>query len=222
MNRISAIEALELLKEGNARFASAQMERSGQICCNRRKALATGQSPFAIILGCSDSRVPAEIIFDQGLGDLFVIRIAGNVVFPSQIGSIEFAAEAFGTQLIVVLGHSCCGAVQSALQDLKKPNLDLSPNLRSILDAMKPGLSPLTLRPSHSFTEAELLDAAIEANVHASVAKLKRGSERIREGLEDHTLLIVGATYCLETGKVHFLEESAASAAGNMGTANAA
>src|SRR5271157_2642032 len=113
---ISAREALDRLKEGNRRFASDLRSRDLPTGQTRRRELAAGQEPFAIILGCSDSRVPAEIVFDQGLGDLFVIRVAGNIVAPSQIGSVEFAAERFGTRLVVVLGHSSCGAIEAAIE----------------------------------------------------------------------------------------------------------
>src|SRR5258706_13025023 len=109
----------------------------------RRRELAAGQEPFAIILGCSDSRVPAEIVFDQGLGDLFVIRVAGNIVAPSQIGSVEFAAERFGTRLVVVLGHSRCGAIQATLEELALPTEGKSRNLRSIVDRIRPSVEAL-------------------------------------------------------------------------------
>jgi carbonic anhydrase len=113
---IPALEALERLREGNRRFASEGRSGDASTGQSRRREVAAAQEPFAIILGCSDSRVPAEIVFDQGLGDLFVIRVAGNIVAPSQIGSVEFAAERFGTRLVVVLGHSNCGAIQATLE----------------------------------------------------------------------------------------------------------
>jgi carbonic anhydrase len=191
--------------EGNERFVATQMERSGQVCCQRRRALASGQEPFAMVLGCSDSRVPAEIVFDQGLGDLFVIRVAGNVVYPSQIGSVEFAAENFGTQLLMVLGHSACGAVQAAIQDIRQPNSGLSPNLRSILDHMHPAIAPL-VRSGDFKSERELEEACIRANVRESVTQLMRGSECIERLIERGLLKIVGATYCLESGSVTLID----------------
>ena len=118
---ISGREALKRLREGNKRFASDTMSRETVPNHARRADLVSGQEPFAIILGCSDSRVPAEIVFDQGLGDLFVIRVAGNIVAPSQVGSVEFAATRFGTRLVVVLGHSQCGAIVATLEELQRP-----------------------------------------------------------------------------------------------------
>jgi carbonic anhydrase len=138
---ISALEALERLREGNRRFASDARPRDTSATPARRNDLAAGQEPFAIILGCSDSRVPAELVFDQGLGDLFVIRVAGNIVAPSQVGSVEFAAARFGTRLVVVLGHSRCGAVLATLEELLQPIDHQSPNLRSIVDRRGPARS---------------------------------------------------------------------------------
>src|ERR671911_2640897 len=135
---VPAIEALERLREGNARFASNMASSGALLSHTQRAALAGGQQPFAIILGCSDSRVPAEIVFDQGLGDLFVIRVAGNIVAPSQVGSVEFAAEKFGTRLVVVLGHTYCGAVAATLEELQRPSETQSRNLRSIVDRIRP------------------------------------------------------------------------------------
>ena len=117
---ISTREALERLREGNRRFVSGMRRNATLTNQTRRSELAAGQEPFAIILGCSDSRVPAEIVFDQGLGDLFVIRVAGNIVASSQIGSVEFAAERFSIPLVVVLGHSRCGAVLATLEELMR------------------------------------------------------------------------------------------------------
>src|SRR5881227_1190103 len=140
---ISAREALERLREGNRRFVSDVRSRDTLTSQMRRNEVATGQEPFAIILGCSDSRVPAEIVFDQGLGDLFVIRVAGNVVAPSQIGSVEFAAERFGTRLVVVLGHAQCGGVLATLEELRRTTESPSRNLRSIVDRVRPAIAHL-------------------------------------------------------------------------------
>ncbi len=140
---ISAREALERLREGNRRFASGVRSSDTLTSPTRRSELTAGQEPFAIILGCSDSRVPAEIVFDQGLGDLFVIRVAGNIVAASQIGSVEFAAERFGTRLVVVLGHSQCGAVLATLEELQRPTESQSRNLRSIVDRVRPSVEAL-------------------------------------------------------------------------------
>jgi carbonic anhydrase len=170
----------------------------------RRRELASGQEPFAIVLGCSDSRVPAEIVFDQGLGDLFVIRVAGNVVAPSQVGSIEFAAERFGTRLVVVLGHSSCGAVLATLEELGRPAESRSRNLRSIVDRIRPSVEPLLGTGPEPQPEA-LVRAAVRANIRASVHHLRYGSE-ILEQLTADGLLVVGAEYSLETGLVEFLD----------------
>src|SRR5438552_6753845 len=135
---IPAREALARLREGNRRFVADVSKSDGPGIPQRRRELAAGQQPFAIMLGCSDSRVPAELVFDQGLGDLFVIRVAGNIVAPSQVGSVEFAAERFGTPLVIVLGHSQCGAILATLEQLRRPTAGQSRNLRSIVDRVRP------------------------------------------------------------------------------------
>jgi carbonic anhydrase len=167
--------------------------------------LADGQNPCAIILGCSDSRVPAEIVFDQGLGDLFVIRVAGNIVAPSQIGSIEFAAERFGTRLVVVLGHSKCGAVQATLEELGRPTEAQSKNLMSIVDRIRPSVEPLIAR-SKNLAPEDLMSAAVRANVDASVRQLRHGSPILEGLLQQNGLMVVGAHYSLETGEVEFFD----------------
>ncbi len=199
---ISATDALDRLRAGNRRFVSEQhrTRRPGQ---SRRDELVEGQAPFAIILGCSDSRVPAEIVFDQGLGDLFVIRVAGNVVAPSQIGSVEFAAERFGTRLVVVLGHSMCGAVVATLEELERPTEMRSPNLRSIVDRIRPAVEGLMEAGLGRDREA-LLHQAVRANTRASVDHLRHGSATLERLIENDGLLVVGAEYSLETGVVDF------------------
>jgi carbonic anhydrase len=199
---ISAAEALQRLRDGNRRFAS-NLGIDAFLSQKRRAELATRQEPFAIVLGCSDSRVPAEIVFDQGLGDLFVIRVAGNIVAPSQVGSVEFAAEAFGTRLVVVLGHSQCGAIAATLEDLRRPASGQSRNLRSIVDRIRPAVETLfatELRENWN----ELMKQAVRANIRASVNQLRHGSP-VLEQLTVEGLLIVGAEYSLETGIVEFL-----------------
>src|SRR5687767_15854160 len=140
---IPAYEALALLREGNKRFIAEVRSDDSQTSRTRRLSLESGQEPFAIILGCSDSRVPAELVFDQGLGDLFVIRVAGNIVAPSQVGSVEFAAERFGTRLVVVLGHTQCGAIVATLEELARPRDNQSRNMRSIVDRIRPSVESL-------------------------------------------------------------------------------
>src|SRR6188472_4126135 len=160
---MSAAEALARLKEGNLRFV-ANESRTSLLDPTQRSALAAGQEPFAIILGCSDSRVPAELVFDQGFGDLFVIRVAGNIVAPSQVGSVEFAASRFGTRLVVVMGHSQCGAVAATLEDLLGRSSTQSRNLLSIVDRVRPSVEPL-LSGRHADDPDALMRDAVRANV---------------------------------------------------------
>ncbi len=203
---ISAREALQRLKEGNQRFVSNLRDRSLLNDHSRRRELIEGQEPFAIILGCSDSRVPAELVFDQGLGDLFVIRVAGNIVASSQIGSVEFAAERFGTRLVVVLGHSRCGAVISTLEELQRPGESQSPNLSSIVNRIRPAVVELLDTELRNDPEA-LLQKAIRSNIHASVNGLRHGSQVLEEISAKEGLRIVGAEYSLESGVVEFFKD---------------
>lgn len=202
---IPAREALERLREGNRRFAEDHAERSALDDRMRRSEVVEGQEPFAIVLGCSDSRVPAEIVFDQGVGDLFVIRVAGNIVAPSQVGSVEFAAERFGTRLVVVLGHSGCGAVQATLEELERPTQGRSPNLRSIVDQIRPSVETLLETELREDREA-LLGHAVRANIRAAATHLRHGSRILEELIRSNGLLIVGAEYSLETGVVDFFD----------------
>ncbi len=171
----------------------------------RRSELAAGQEPFAAILGCSDSRVPVEIVFDQGLGDLFVIRVAGNIVASSQIGSVEFAVERFGTRLVVVLGHSQCGAILATIEELRRPRENQSRNLRSIVDRVRPSVEAL-LATGLSHDPGALVEHAVRANIRASAGHLRHGSEVIEQLIQRQELLVVGAEYSLETGIVDFFD----------------
>jgi len=202
---ISAHEAIERLQEGNRRFVLDLGRRSTVPGQTRRNELAAGQEPFAIILGCSDSRVPAEIIFDQGLGDLFVIRVAGNIVAHSQIGSVEFAAERFGTELVVVLGHSMCGAILATLEELGRPTEVQSPNLRSIVDRIRPSVEGLLTTELRQNPDA-LVQQAVRANILASANQLQHGSKILEQMIRSGRLLVVGAEYSLETGIVDFFD----------------
>lgn len=202
---ISAQEALERLRTGNLRFAADALGRSTNACSIHRSELVAGQEPFAVILGCSDSRVPAEIVFAQGLGDLFVIRVAGNIVAPSQVGSVEFATERFGTRLVVVLGHSLCGAVQATLEELESPSESRSPNFRSIVDEIRPSVEALMNAGTEQDREA-LVEQAVRANIRASVDHLRRGSKVLEQLVRSDGLVIVGAEYCLEDGIVDWFE----------------
>lgn len=200
---IPAMEALERLKDGNRHFV-ADIRRHKEIA-PRRAEVATGQEPFAIILGCSDSRVPAELIFDQGLGDLFVIRVAGNIVAPSQIGSVEFAAERFRTRLVVVMGHSSCGAIAATIEELGRPSENQSRNLRAIVDRIRPAVAPLLKTKLKDDYEA-LAREAVRANVRVAADHLRHGSEILEQLIDREGLLIVGAEYSLETGIVDFFD----------------
>jgi carbonic anhydrase len=171
----------------------------------RRAELAAGQQPFAIVLGCSDSRVPAEIVFDQGLGDLFVIRVAGNIVAPSQVGSVEFAAAAYGTRLVVVMGHSQCGAILATIQELRAPGETKSRNLRSIVDRVRPSVEGLFATELREDPDA-LVSQAVRANIRASVDHLRHGSEVLEQLIRQEGLLVVGAEYSLESGVVSFFD----------------
>lgn len=202
---ISAAEALERLREGNRRFMTDAPDLESLANHTRRSELVEGQNPFAIILGCSDSRVPAEIIFDQGLGELFVIRVAGNIVAPSQIGSVEYAAAMFATPLVVVMGHSMCGAVLATLEEHERSITHRSPNLRSIVDRIWPSLEG-ALETDSGQDRDSLLEQAIRANVRASVDHLRHGSELLERMVQNGDILIVGAEYSLETGLVEFLD----------------
>jgi carbonic anhydrase len=202
---ITALEALERLQSGNRRYASDQSVHTALLGEKRRKELAAGQEPFAVILGCSDSRVPAEIVFDQGLGDLFVIRVAGNIVASSQAGSVEFAAEHFGTRLVVVLGHTLCGAVQAAIDSLQEPAGMQSAGIRSIVERIRPSIEEL-LHTELKNDPAALKRHAVKANVRASVNQLRYGSKILEKYIKDEGLLVVGAEYSLDTGVVDFFE----------------
>jgi carbonic anhydrase len=202
---VSAQEALERLKEGNQRFVKHIRSTEAMVSQLRRGELVKGQKPFAIILGCSDSRVPAEIVFDQGLGDLFVIRVAGNIVAPSQIGSVEFAAEAFGTRLVVVMGHTFCGAIDATLEAIEKPTASRSPNLLSIVDRVRPAIESL-VHTDLAKDRNRLVQAAVRANVRASVSHLKHGSRILEKMVLEDGMRVVGAEYSLESGEVDFFQ----------------
>jgi carbonic anhydrase len=199
---IPAREALDRLQEGNRRFVSGQGSNDTFKSWVRR---SEGQEPIAIILGCSDARVPAEIVFDQGLGDLFVIRVAGNVVAPSQVGSVEFAAARFSTRLVVVLGHSMCGAILATLEELGRPTKDQSRNLRAIVDRVRPSIEPLLAADPGARSE-QLVELAVRANIRASANHLRHGSEVLEQLIAKSGLLVVGAEYSLDTGKVDFFD----------------
>jgi carbonic anhydrase len=202
---ISGLDALNLLREGNRRFVEDQTTAAALSSAARRAALVAGQRPFAIVLGCSDSRVPAELVFDQGFGDLFVIRVAGNVVAPSQVGSVEFAASRFGTRLVVVMGHSDCGAVAATLDELMGRATLESQNLRSIVDRVRPSVETLIAADGSQAPDV-LMRNAVRANVRASANHLRHGSALLESLIARENLLVVGAEYALETGVVTFFD----------------
>jgi carbonic anhydrase len=202
---IPASESLQRLRDGNARFAANVRGLESFLTQERRAELAGGQAPHAIILGCSDSRVPVEIVFDQGLGDLFVIRVAGNIVAPSLVGSVEYAAQRFGTRLVVVLGHSRCGAVNATLDELLRPAEHQSRNLRSIVDRVRPSVAALLSTDLRHDRDA-LVEQAVRANIRASADHLRHGSDVLEQHIAHDGLLVVGAEYFVETGRVDFFD----------------
>ena len=202
---IPALDALARLREGNHRFVLGIRKLSTVVTRAQRGAFVSGQQPFAVILGCSDSRVPVELVFDQGMGDLFVIRVAGNIVAPSQIGSVEFAAERFGTRLVVVLGHTRCGAIDATLEALQPTIDEPSRNLSSIIDRIRPSVEGL-LATEVARDRETLMRHAVRANVRMSTNQLRHGSDVLERLIEEEELLVVGAEYALETGVVDFFD----------------
>ncbi len=202
---MKALDSLQRLRDGNARFASNVRRLESFLTQERRAELAEGQEPHAIILGCSDSRVPAELVFDQGPGDLFIIRVAGNIVAPSLVGSVEFAAERFGTRLVVVLGHSRCGAVTATLDELQRPAENQSRNLRAIVDRVRPSVAAFLSTDLRHDRDA-LVEQAVRANIRASADHLRHGSDVLEQLIARDGLLVVGAEYFVETGNVEFFD----------------
>lgn len=202
---IPALKAIERLREGNRRFVASLDSDGRPSTPPRRFELSQEQEPLAIILGCSDARVPAEIVFDQGLGDLFVIRVAGNIVAPSQVGSVEFAASRFGTRLVVVLGHSNCGAITATIEELQQPAENQSRNLSSIVDRVRPSVEGL-MRTELRHDLPALIHHAVRSNVSVSVNHLRYGSSVLEQLIRNEGLMVVGAEYSLETGVVEFFD----------------
>ncbi|MFC6052884.1 carbonic anhydrase [Acinetobacter sp. Ac_877] len=202
---LTAAEALDRLKQGNLRFVQGETSHPKLLTHQQRAEMAGSQEPFAIILGCSDSRVPAEMVFDQGLGDLFVIRVAGNIVAPSQVGSVEFAAESFGCPIVVVLGHTHCGAIHSTIEVLMNPEQSSSANLMSIVNRVRPSVEILMQTELKDDLE-KLSQHAVRSNVFASVNQLRHGSAVLENLIGQGKLKVVGAEYSLETGEVTFYD----------------
>ncbi|MFV8192468.1 carbonic anhydrase [Acinetobacter soli] len=202
---LTAQEALDRLKAGNQRFVKGDTTHPRLLSHQERAEMAEAQNPFAIILGCSDSRVPAEMVFDQGLGDLFVIRVAGNIVAPSQVGSVEFAAERYDCAVVVVLGHSHCGAIQATVDTLLNPENPPSDNLMSIVNRVRPSVEIL-LQTDLKHDHNKLCMHAIRSNVFASVNQLRHGSAVLENLIAKGKMIVVGAEYSLETGEVNFFD----------------
>ena len=202
---LTAQEALERLKSGNVRFVKGETTQQKLLTHQERAEMASEQNPFAIVLGCSDSRVPAEMVFDQGLGDLFVIRVAGNIVAPSQVGSVEFAAERYDCAVVVVLGHSHCGAIQATIGTLMNPDQPPSSNLMSIVNRVRPSVEIL-MQTDLKDDLKKLSAHAVRSNVFASVNQLRHGSTVLENLIEKGKMIVVGAEYSLETGEVTFFD----------------
>jgi carbonic anhydrase len=200
---MDADKALQKLIEGNKRYIEGTADGAELTITTRRQGIADGQNPFAVILGCSDSRVPAELVFNRGLGDLFVIRVAGNIVAPSQIGSVEFACQQFGTQLVVVLGHSHCGAINATVEALMGDPNKMSPNVASIVDRVTPAVHPIVKRNQFK-DRKDLIHQAMRANVEQSVNDLQMRSRILRRLVDSGQIKIVGAEYSIETGVIDF------------------
>jgi carbonic anhydrase len=205
---VPAQEALLRLRQGNQRYASNVRSLDSLLSHTRRAEMAAGQQPIAIILGCSDSRVPAEVVFDQGLGDLFVIRVAGNIVAPSGVNSVEFAAARYGTRLVVVMGHSQCGAILATIESIERPDDIESKNFRSIVDRVRPSVEGL-IRSGATLDREDLIHQAVRANVCTSTNQLRHGSPVLEQLIANDGLRVVGAEYSLETGEVDFFEGAA-------------
>lgn len=203
---LPAEQALRRLKEGNRRFSQNVRSMDVSVGHAARAALVAGQNPFAIVLSCSDSRVPSELVFDQGLGDLFVIRVAGNVVAPSLVGSVEFAASTFGTRLAVVMGHSRCGAIKATLDFIQHDVDAPSENIHDLLDRCRPAVQSVVEAAGPGADRERLLQAAVRANVRQSCAHLRHGSRLLERLIQEEGMWIVGAEYSLETGQVDFFE----------------
>lgn len=199
-------EALAALKAGNTRFLTAVNGAEALSIKPDTTAMSGAQHPFAIILGCSDSRVPAELVFDQGFGQLFVVRVAGNIVGPSQLGSVEFAVETFGTPLVVVMGHSNCGAIAATINAVQNSNVTIPVNLLPIVEPIRPAVEPLA--SLKSVDNDALMTQAIQVNVSNAVSQLTTGSDAISKKLATDKLMVVGAVYSLETGVVEFIDNS--------------
>jgi carbonic anhydrase len=196
------------MRDGNGRFVQNVRSVESLLSHSARRSLVNAQAPIAVVLSCADSRAPAELVFDQGLGDLFVVRVAGNVVAPSLVGSVEFAVTSFGTELVVVMGHTHCGVIAATVDGLVAGKA-FSANISDIIDRIRPAIEHV-VRPLPSVSgpvdRAALLSAATRANVRASAQQLRRGSELLADLSARGRVVVVGAEYSLETGDVDFFD----------------
>ena len=200
-------EALRRLREGNQRFVD---QNSQLAALGWRPGLGEGQRPFAVVIGCSDSRSPAELVFDQGLGQLFVVRVAGNVIAPSGIGSVEFAAAQFGTRLVVVMGHTHCGAIAATCEGIRNGDSPDSRNLRSITERIRPHVEDLVRLEQEAQVPPEmLLRHATRANARSGADQLRHGSLLIESLVEKDWLRVIPAVYDLSSGVVEFFDRVA-------------
>ncbi|HTM46083.1 MAG TPA: carbonic anhydrase [Polyangiaceae bacterium] len=197
-------QALQRLIDGNRRFREGDHISESRISWAPKHATHR-QRPFAIVLGCSDSRTPVEALFDQGFGDLFVVRVAGNIVAPSIVGSIEFAASQFGSRLVVVMGHTQCGAISATVHAIETGMGHDSKNIRSITDRIAPHITPI-VAAGDQHSSHKVVRESMRANVLASVDHLRHGSQLLEELVQRGRLVVVGAEYELESGTVHFFE----------------
>lgn len=197
---ITAEQALQMLMDGNARFVSGDVEHPNQSAESREEVIS-GQQPFAIIVGCSDSRIPPEIVFDQGIGDIFVIRTAGQVMDNATLASIEYGAEHLGVPLVVVLGHDSCGAVRAAVEGGEAPG-----HLGCLVDAISPAVDEIEEEETNETSEDDLIDCVIDINIENIVYQLESSEPILSELVEEGELTIVGARYHLDSGEVEILE----------------
>jgi carbonic anhydrase len=191
-------EALQKLMDGNKRFVSGTLSQK-DLGDAKRKELAKGQKPFATVLTCSDSRVPPELLFDQGLGDVFVVRVAGNVVDPIALGSIEYAAEHLGSPLLLILGHSHCGAVKATLEAKGKPEGNIGAIIKKIIPAADAA-------KKKGGTQDEILETAIKQNIKNVYADIMKNSKIVPHLVEEGKLMIAAGEYDITTGKVEMIE----------------
>jgi len=196
-DRMTPSQVIDELKKGNARFRSGAMAARNYL--SEKRSSAAGQYPAAVILGCVDSRVPAEIVFDLGIGDTFIARVAGNVVNDDMLGSMEFACAASGAKLVLVLGHTACGAIKGAIDDV------VLGNLTGLLARIKPAIPATKFEGDKSTKNPNYVDAVARANVRSALAEIRRRSPILEDLERKENIKIAGAMYDLTTGAVEFL-----------------